>query len=93
MIVGAIVVGITLVFLIAFSLYLSTDDECGFNTSVICGMFIIILSIAEILMIYSISKESKPKAIDVYRNKTELEITSVNGVPRDTLVVWKEYKQ
>ena len=31
----------------------------------------------------------KPEAIDVYRNKTELEITSVNGVPRDTVVVWK----
>ena len=34
--------------------------------------------------------ESKqPKPIDVYRGKTELEITSVNGVPRDTSVVWK----
>lgn len=34
--------------------------------------------------------ESKqPKPIDVYRGKTELEITSVNGVPRDTAVVWK----
>lgn len=30
-----------------------------------------------------------PTAIDVYRGKTELEITSVNGVPRDTVVVWK----
>lgn len=31
----------------------------------------------------------QPKPIDVYRGKTELEITSVNGVPRDTVVVWK----
>lgn len=30
-----------------------------------------------------------PKAIDVYRGKTELEITSVNGVPKDTVVVFK----
>lgn len=30
-----------------------------------------------------------PKAIDVYRNKTELRITSINGVPTDTVVVWK----
>lgn len=30
-----------------------------------------------------------PKAIDVYRNKTELRITSVNGVTTDTVVVWK----
>ena len=31
-----------------------------------------------------------PRAIDVYRGKTELEITSINGVPQDTVVVWKK---
>ena len=31
-----------------------------------------------------------PSAIDVYRGKTELEITSVNGVPTDTVVVYKK---
>lgn len=35
------------------------------------------------------AKAYTPKAIDVYRGKTELEITSVNGVPKDTVVVWK----
>lgn len=30
-----------------------------------------------------------PKPIDVYRDRTELRITSVNGVPTDTVVVWK----
>lgn len=30
-----------------------------------------------------------PKPIDVYRNRTELRITSINGVPTDTVVVWK----
>lgn len=89
MIVGAIVVGAVLMFLIAFSLYLSDEVDADFSTGLICGVFIIILAIAEILMIFDISKEPKPKAIDVYRNKTELEITSVNGVPRDTVVVWK----
>lgn len=88
MIFFAIVIGVALVFFITFSLYLSAD-EGSFGEGFICGVFIIILSIAEILIIYSISKEPKPKAIDVYRNKTELEITSVNGVPRDTVVVWK----
>lgn len=33
-----------------------------------------------------------PSAIDVYRGKTELIITSVNGVPTDTIVVYK-YKE
>ena len=30
-----------------------------------------------------------PRAIDVYRDKTRLQITSVDGVPTDTTVVWK----
>lgn len=30
-----------------------------------------------------------PTALDVYRGNTELEITSVNGVPTDTVVVFK----
>lgn len=89
MIFFAIIIGFALTFIITFSLYLSTENDADFNTGVVCGMVIIILSIVEILMIFEISRESKPMAIDVYRNKTELEITSVNGVPRDTIVVWK----
>ena len=30
-----------------------------------------------------------PQAIDVYRGKTDLQITSVNGIPKDSTVVWK----
>lgn len=30
-----------------------------------------------------------PTALDVYQGNTELEITSVNGVPTDTIVVFK----
>lgn len=89
MIFFAIILGAALAFLITFSLYLSTEGDADFNTGLVCGLFIILFAIAEILTIYEISREHKPKAIDVYRNKTELEITSVNGVPRDTVVVWK----
>lgn len=32
---------------------------------------------------------SKPTALDVYRGNTELKITLVNGVPTDTVVVFK----
>lgn len=60
-----------------------------FGTGLLFGMLIAMLSILEILMICDILKVPQPRAIDVYRNKTELEITSVNGVPRDTIVVWK----
>lgn len=91
MIFWAIMFGAALAFVITFSLFLSTEEDADFNTGLICGVFVILLAIAEILTIFEISREHKPKAIDVYRNKTELEITSVNGVPRDTVVVWKSY--
>lgn len=91
MIFFAIILGAALAFLITFTLFLSTEDDADFNTGVVCGVFIILFAIAEILTIFEILGEHKPKAIDVYRNKTELEITSVNGVPRDTVVVWKSY--
>lgn len=32
---------------------------------------------------------NNPSALDVYRGNTELKITSVNGVPTDTVVVFK----
>lgn len=91
MIFWAIISGAALAFLITFTLYLSTEDDADFNTGVVCGVFIILFAIAEILTIFEISREHKPQAIDVYRNKTELEIISVNGTPIDTVVVWKSY--
>lgn len=48
-----------------------------------------ILGVLMLIFFLELGGKDKPQAIDVYRNKTELEITSVNGVPRDTVVVWK----
>lgn len=60
--------------------------------NILISIIIVLCSIVsfcfgEINAINEINKE--PKAIDVYRGKTELKITSVNGVPQDTVVVWK----
>lgn len=33
--------------------------------------------------------DDEPTALDVYRGKTELKITSVNDIPTDTVVVFK----
>lgn len=33
--------------------------------------------------------DDEPTALDVYRGKTELKITSVNDIPTDTVVVYK----
>lgn len=64
------------------SLMIDTEETHNFGLGVICTAF---LSIA----FYSIITANKPTPLDVYRGNTELKITSVNGVPTDTVVVWK----
>jgi len=41
------------------------------------------------VVFYKYMDEDTPKALDVYRGNTVLEITSVNGVPKDTTVIFK----
>ena len=42
---------------------------------------------------FQYNRKPKPSALDVYRGNTELEITSVNGTPTDTVVVFKKELQ
>ena len=48
-----------------------------------------ILMVIEICLVEIIKEKPTPSALDVYRGNTELEITSVNGTPIDTVVVFK----
>lgn len=45
--------------------------------------------LAVILILAVNNSEPSPTALDVYRGNTELEITSVNGIPTDTIVIFK----
>ena len=49
----------------------------------------LLITVGTAIAISSSSVDS-PSAIDVYRGKTTLEITSVNGVPTDSAVVYKK---
>lgn len=60
--------------------------EDTYFTRTILGIFTGCSVIAMFLMIAYLYK---PKAIDVYRDKTTLEITYKNNAPIDTVVVWK----
>lgn len=54
------------------------------------NFFIYILFVYSlIVLLLSLSCIRKPKAIDVYRNKTTLEITYKDRVPIDSTVVWR----
>ena len=58
----------------------SIEPLCGLL--VMFGMFFGVLTISYL-------DSSTPKAIDVYRGKTTLQITYVDSIPQDTVVVFK----
>lgn len=89
LIVSVVILGMFLVVIIAI-LIASIITKDWFNI-IIGSFFGIILSIFEISIISEIKNtQPEPTALDVYRGLTELEITSVNGVPKDTVVVFKK---
>ena len=89
MIVAAILVGLTLIGLICLENYISHRNSGCFDMGVCLGYAISICTIIEIFIIVDMLTEQTPTALDVYRGNTELKITSVNGVPTDTVVVFK----
>ena len=89
MVTGAIIVGIVIFALMIFGFYLS-EHGSDFDTGVGFGVFMAVLIIIEACLVGSITIEPMPSALDVYRGNTELEITSVNGTPIDTVVVFKK---
>ena len=90
MIIGAVIVGILICILIILSFHISNNSTEDFDIGVIIGCFMTILVIIEVYLLSNIIGKPTPSALDVYRGNTELEITSVNGVPTDSVVVFKE---
>ena len=90
MIIGAIIVGELIIALMAIGKYIKKKCGGGFEDGAFIGASITILFVIEICIVSFILKKPKLSAIDVYRGNTELEITSVNGVPTDTVVVFKD---
>ena len=52
-------------------------------------VLVVSIILAFIVLITTLCLKDNPKAIDVYRGKTTLEITYKNRVPIDSIVVWK----
>lgn len=66
-----------------FNLY--GDRGNGWITIIFYGILFLVTLYTAII------SHNTPQAIDVYRGKTSLEITSVNNIPTDTTVVWKNH--
>ena len=95
MIIGAIIIGIFILALITLGLYIGKrcDDNFDvgvFDVGVFLGMMLAALIIVETALVAGIIYGPRPSAIDVYRGNTELEITSINAIPTDTVVVFKK---
>ena len=90
MIIGAIIIGILIFALMVLWAFFRERGGSSFDTGVIVGVVIAILVVLEVGLISIITEKPRPSAIDVYRGNTELEITSVNGTPIDTVVVFKK---
>lgn len=89
MIIGSIIVGILIFALIIIGSYANINGG-NFETGAMLGVIISILFVTEVIFVYITIEEPTPSALDVYRGNTELEITSVNGTPIDTVVVFKK---
>ena len=88
--IGVIIIGILICISVILTALVGRNSRCDFNMGVPMGIAIGTLMTIEVYLLANIIGEQKPSAIDVYRGNTELEITSVNGVPTDSVVVFKE---
>lgn len=70
----------------AFLTYSALDESTDSGFAPVATAFLIFISI----ILIKVESVKYPTALDVYRGNTELEITSVNGVPTDTIVVFKK---
>ena len=89
MIIGAIIAGVLILALMILGTYINERYGGNFYNGVFIGIIIVMLMVIEICLVYMITEKPTPSALDVYRGNTELEITSVNGTPIDTVVVFK----
>ena len=69
-------------FITSFIAY-STESKTAAYIVGLLGAYLIVLAI-----LYH-NQDKRPSAIDVYRGKTTLEITYKDGVPTDSVVVFK----
>lgn len=90
MFICSIIIGILICGLITLGDYIRSRYSGGFDAGVVMGVVITILFALEVCLVSNITGGPTPSALDVYRGNTELEITSVNGVPTDTTVVFKK---
>lgn len=67
---------------------LTDNDNRNFPYGFVGGILSVIIPIVLLTVMFN-----KPKAIEVYQGKTTLEITYKDGIPVDSVVVFKDKKK
>lgn len=83
-----LIILVTLVLLLVI-LIMGVDSLSKANYDFVGFALIASIILAFIVLITTLCLKDNPKAIDVYRGATTLEITYRNGIPIDSTVVWK----
>ena len=84
-----LIILVTLVLLLAI-LTLGVNELSGDEHNSMGFILIASIVLAFIILVATLCLKDNPRAIDVYRGATTLEITYRNGIPIDSTVVWKE---
>ena len=78
------------ILLVAFALMIVIAMFCNISNNSYGSATITVGIILLLSAILSVIDKTNPTAIDVYRNKTTIEVTYRNGVAIDSTVVFKE---
>ena len=85
----AVLLGISIIFLSIQCIQWERQKE-PYSFGFLCGFATFAFIALEILCIYEIVSEPRPKAMDVYQGKTTIEYTIRDGVKVDSIVVYKD---
>ena len=83
-----LIILVTLVLLLV-TLIMGVESLSRDNYDFVGFTLIASIILAFTVLITTLCLKDNPKAIDVYRGSTTLEITYRNGIPIDSTVVWK----
>lgn len=88
-----VVVILSIVWAVLLSLAIANNDS---SSNFIIGVFEGVVSFVLVLLIFHLcmpDSSKNPSAIDVYRGRTSLEVTYLDGAPVDSTVVFKRENQ
>ena len=69
--------------MIVIAMFYNISNNSYYSATITVGIILLLSAILSVI------DKTNPKAIDVYRNKTTIEITYKDGVPIDSTVVFK----